>query len=85
LRRAARAANPTAPAAFRPIALTLGPLAVRQRYQAPTASLRDAVYHLVDKADARRYLTVAAGLRMTHPRLAVTGPFPPFAFAPEIL
>lgn len=85
LRRAARAANPTAPAAFRPIASTLGPLAVRQRYQAATAGLPEAVYHLVDKTDARRYVTAAAALRTTQPQLAVTGPFPPFAFAPEIL
>ena len=85
LRRAARAANPPPPAVFRALRATLAPLAVRQRYQAGTDTMPDAVYHLVGRADARRYAAQAAALEQTTPQLAVTGPFPPFAFAPEIL
>jgi hypothetical protein len=43
------------------------------------------VYHLVAAADVRRYAAAAAGLATTVPKLAMTGPFAPFAFAPEIL
>jgi hypothetical protein len=85
LQRAARAANPPPPAAFRALRTPLGPLVVRQRYQPGTAPLPEAVYHLVAAADVGRYAAAAAGLRATAPRLAMTGPFAPFAFAPEIL
>lgn len=85
LRRAARAGNPAVPAAFRALRPKLAPMAVRQRYQAGTPALPEAVYHLVDKSDVRRYAAEAAALRKTNPSLAVTGPFAPYAFAPQIL
>jgi gas vesicle protein GvpL/GvpF len=85
LRRAARAANPAAPAAFRALQTRLAPLAVRQRYQPGTPALPEAVYHLVDKADVGRYAAEAAALKKANPLLTVTGPFPPYAFAPQIL
>lgn len=85
LRRAARAASPAPSAAFRPLRVKVAPLAVRQRYQPGTATLPEAVYHLVAKSDVRRYNAAAAALRKANPLLAVTGPFPPYAFAPEIL
>jgi hypothetical protein len=85
LRRAARAANPAPPAAFRALRPKLAPLMTKQRYQPGTAAIPEAVYHLVDKANVDRYVTAAAALEKTSPALAVTGPFPPFAFAPEIL
>jgi len=85
LRRAAKAANPPPPAAFRALRPTLAPLMTKQRYQPGTPAIPEAVYHLVDKANVDRYAAAAAALKKTHPSLAVTGPFPPFAFAPEIL
>jgi hypothetical protein len=85
LRQAASAANPPPPAVFRPLQTALAPLAVRQRYQPGTAALPEAVYHLVAAADVRGYTTAAAALGRTSPRLTMTGPFAPFAFAPEIL
>ena len=85
LRQAARAARPAAPAAFRALRATLAPLAVRQRYQPGTATMPGALYHLVDRADQGRYAATAATLGRRTRRLAVTGPFPPFAFAPEML
>jgi hypothetical protein len=57
----------------------------KQRYQPGTQAIPEAVYHLVDQASVDRYLAAAAALQKTTSRLAVTGPFPPFAFAPEIL
>ena len=84
LQQAARAANPPPPAAFRALQTRLAPLIVRQRYQPGTAALPEAVYHLVAASDVHRY-TTAATLDTTAPKLAMTGPFAPFAFAPEIL
>lgn len=85
LRRAARAANPAPPAAFRVLRSKLSPLIAGQRYQPGTAALPEAVYHLVEKTNAGRYATAAAAVTTSSPALAVTGPFPPFAFAPVIL
>ncbi len=85
LRRAARAANPAPPAAFRALRPKLASLATRQRYQPGTPAIPEAVYHLVDKRNVDRYVAAAAALEESSRLLAVTGPFPPFAFAPEIL
>jgi hypothetical protein len=85
LRQAARAANPSPPAAFRALRSKLAPLFTKQRYQPGTPAIPEAVYHLVDRANLERYAAAAAALRKTSPLLTVTGPFPPFAFAPEIL
>ena len=85
LRQAARAANPAPPAAFRPLKTKLARLIAAQRYQPGTAGLPEAVYHLVEQKRADRYVTAAAALTKARPALIVTGPFPPFAFAPEIL
>jgi hypothetical protein len=80
-----RAANPAPPAAFRALRPKLSPLMAKQRYQPGAAAIPEAVYHLVDKGMVDRYVAAASALEKTSPRLAVTGPFPPFAFAPEIL
>jgi hypothetical protein len=85
LRQAARAANPPPPAAFRPLAAKLSRFTAADRYQPATAALPEAVYHLVDRTKADRYATAARAVIAASPRLSVTGPFPPFAFAPEIL
>ena len=84
LRRAAKASNPSPPAAFRVLS-KLAPLMTKQRYQAATPAIPEAVYHLVDTTNVDRYVTAAAAVRQTSPLLTVTGPFPPFAFALEIL
>lgn len=85
LQQAARAANPPPPAVFRTLQSRLAPLIVRQRYQPGSGTLPEALYHLVAAADAGRYTTAAAALDPAVPGLALTGPFAPFAFAPEIL
>lgn len=85
LRRAARAASPAPPPAFHTLGTRLLPLAAGQRYQSGTAAIPEAVYHLVEKTTVDRYVAAAAAVTETSPALRVTGPFPPFAFAPEIL
>jgi len=85
LEQAARAANPPPPAAFRALQTRLATLVVRQRYQPGTPALPEAVYHLVAAADVRRYTAAAAAIDPLAPKLTMSGPFAPFAFAPEIL
>jgi Gas vesicle synthesis protein GvpL/GvpF len=85
LRAAARAANPPPPAAFRALRTKLSPIIAGQRYQPATATIPEALYHLVAKKNVTRYVAAAATLTKTSPLLTVSGPFPPFAFAPEIL
>ena len=85
LRQAARAANPAPPAAFRPLKTKLSSLIAAQRYQPATPALPEAVYHLVERKNTDRYAAAARAVIESSPLLSVTGPFPPFAFAPEIL
>jgi hypothetical protein len=85
LRQAARAVAPAPPAAYRALGATLGPLVAARRYQPGTAVLAEAVYHLVEKKQVTRYLAAADSLKSSSPALVMSGPWPPFAFAPEIL
>lgn len=85
LRRTAAASRPSPPAAYRPVRAALEPFVASQRYQTRTAAAADALYHLVDAPNVRRYLTAAEVVRRNNPRLSLTGPWPPFAFAPERL
>lgn len=85
LRHAARAASASPPPAWRVVRTALAPLVTAERYQHPTASLPESLYHLVPQEAAIRYSTLAAALRHQRPSLTTTGPWPPFAFAPEIL
>jgi hypothetical protein len=85
LRAAARAANPPPPAAFRALRTKLSPMIAGQRYQPATPAMPQALYHLVTKKHVTRYAAAAAALTKIRPVLTVSGPFPPFAFAPEIL
>ena len=85
LRRAAKAANPALPAAFRALRTNLSPLIAGQRYQPPTPVIPAAVYHLVERKNVDRYVAAADALTQRSRRFTVSGPFPPFAFAPELL
>jgi hypothetical protein len=85
LRRAARTANPAPPAAFRALRSALAPLTVQQRYQPAGRGIPEAIYHLVEKTRVDRYVAAVDAISTKSPLLAVTGPFPPFAFAPAIL
>ena len=85
LRAAARASRPAPPPAFRAAREKLGPFVAAERYQPATATLPDSLYHLVDRGSAARYRLVARKLALARPQVRVTGPFPPFAFVPELL
>ena len=85
LRRAARAANPPLPPAFKPLRARLRPLIIAERFQPATTSIPDSLYHLVDRPRAERYAVAADALKGVRPTLIVTGPFPPFAFTSDLL
>lgn len=85
LRRAATAAKPVPPASFRLLRDRLHSLVVRETFQAASNGVPDTLYHLIDKAAVKRYRARADALTLTTPALTVTGPWPPFAFAPELL
>lgn len=85
LRSAARAATGTPPAAYRNIREKLRPLVAHERYQAMSQALPDALYHLVDRENTQRYNLIARKLAASSPALRLSGPFPPFAFTPELL
>jgi len=82
LRAAGKAAPPVA---FRTIREKTRPIVAAERYQAATPSLPESLYHLVERDDIERYQGMAATLAAAAPATRVTGPFPPFAFAPELL
>jgi hypothetical protein len=79
------AAKGVAPAAFRAVRDRLRPLVAGERYQPVTPSLPASLYHLVDRDSVKRYGLIAKKLASSAPTLRATGPFPPFAFTPELL
>lgn len=85
LRRAAQAANPKPPAAWRAVRVQVGASIVAERYQPASERGPESLYHLVARSAARRYRSLAAALSEADPRLRVTGPWPPFAFVPDML
>src|SRR4051812_5869575 len=56
-------------------------LVVAERIGRGSEALAGAVYHLISRVDVRRYRSVTRPFES--PVLSVTGPWPPFAFAPE--
>jgi len=85
LRRAARAKSPTPPPAFRALRSKVAPLVAAERYQPAAAQLPASLYHLVDRSAIERYEVIGEAIAHASPGLRMSGPFPPFAFAPEIL
>jgi len=84
LRRAAKAANAT-PSAFRLLRDQLDAFVVREKFQPAASGMPDTLYQLIEKTAVERYRAVADGLTLTDPALRVSGPWPPFAFAAELL
>jgi gas vesicle protein GvpL/GvpF len=74
-----------APAVFRAARETLHAFVVRDRFQAASPGMPDTLYHLTEKTAQQRYRTLAEALVLATPALTFSGPWPPFAFAPEVL
>jgi hypothetical protein len=85
LRRAAWAANPVPPPEFRTLREKLHAFVVREKFQAAAGGVPDTLYQLIEKSAETRYCAMADAIAMTSPAFTVSGPWPPFAFAPEML
>ena len=58
------------------------PFVVRERREAGAIGLLATVYHLVNAADVRRFKAIAR--KMSDGGIISTGPWPPFAFTPQL-
>jgi hypothetical protein len=84
LERAARATKPPATGMFRRIDNGPGSLAAAKRYQPRSASLPEALYHLVDRSRLDAYVDAARPLQAPAARVTLSGPWAPYAFVPEL-
>jgi hypothetical protein len=84
LRRAARAANPPPPAAWRPLRRKLAAFVAAERYQPATGTAPESLYHLVGRDAVARYTTIGNALAHANAALTMTGPWAPFAFAAQV-
>ena len=85
LRRAARDAAPAPPAAFRPLRRRLQAFVVRELFEPAANGRPDTLYQLVEKTAVPRYRVTADALTLANDVATVSGPWPPFAFAPEVV
>jgi hypothetical protein len=84
LRRAAGASAP--PPRFSPIRRGLAGFIAAERYQPSRPALPETLYHLVDRKRIKAYLAAASRLPPSSSFVpTLSGPFPPYAFAPELL
>jgi hypothetical protein len=75
-------ASPLLPETAAGLLAALRPLVTRERLDPGAGGLLATIYHLVDRRNGRRYREVAAGAAL--PNVMVTGPWPPFAFTPQL-
>jgi hypothetical protein len=85
LRRAARSANPPIPAIFRLVRAGLRPLIADERHEPAAGTRGGRLYHLVEARAVAEYAKRASRIEHARGTLAVSGPWPPFAFAPDAL
>lgn len=84
LRRVARASMP--PPRFSPIRRALAAFIAAERYEPSRAALPETLYHLVDRKRIDAYRAAASRILPSSSLApALSGPFPPYAFAPELL
>jgi hypothetical protein len=83
LQRAATAAN--APPPFHRLRDRVHAFVVREKFQPAASGMPDTLYQLIEKAAVEPYRATADALALTNPALRVSGPWPPFAFAAELL
>jgi hypothetical protein len=81
-----RRALHTVPAEAAALMAALQTFVVDVRVQPGRAGIRASVYHLVERRAAAEYRAAAAGAipALAPWRATVTGPWPAFAFAPEL-
>ena len=79
--RRSAGARPLTPMATS-VAKAVRHLAVSERVDSETARTSIAIYHLIDKHRVKDYKEALSSLQSS--ALTVTGPWPPFAFAPDL-
>lgn len=84
---AARRAAHAVPAEAAPLRQAVASLVVDERVQPGRGGIRSTLFHLVSREDVERYeqAVEASAARLAPWRAVVTGPWPPFAFAPELV
>ncbi|MFL5309341.1 MAG: GvpL/GvpF family gas vesicle protein [Myxococcales bacterium] len=70
--------------ALDPLRSALGPLVHAERTEPHDGPLIASVYHLIDRGTAAEYLRAVAGVALAV-RVAPSGPWPAWSFAPEAL
>ena len=75
-------ASPILPDAAAGLLAALRPLVTRERQEPGAGGLLATIYHLVDRQQGPRYTRIAA--EGATPNVIVTGPWPPFAFTPQL-
>jgi len=79
---ARRSATRTMPALAADVARAVADLAIAARAEAGTEASAPALYHLIGRDCVPRYTGALSVLKS--PELRVSGPWPPFAFAPDL-
>jgi hypothetical protein len=82
LERRRRDASPLLPPRAQEFIDAVGPFVVRQRQECGAPGLIISLYHLVDSQKIPEYKTVARETGGTE--IIATGPWPPFAFTPQL-
>jgi len=72
----------TLPPVARVVTGAVAGLAIAERSEAGTDRAPATLYHLIDRANVAAYSDVVSSLRL--PAVNVSGPWPPFAFAPDL-
>jgi hypothetical protein len=81
LERARRVSTPPLPPRAQRLLSAVQPYVLSERREPGAGRLVATLYHLVDAAQVSRYMA-AAGKRV--PGVLVSGPWPPFAFSPQL-
>lgn len=77
-----RLASPPLPESAAGLLAALRPLVAHERQEPGAGGLLVTIYHLVDRQQGPRYIRIATGA--ASPNIIVTGPWPPFAFTPQL-
>lgn len=77
-----RALDPVLPSGAQAIVEAVRPLTIRERLEPGAAGMLATIYHLIPATDASAYTAAAAS--MSSSNVIVSGPWPPFAFTPQL-
>jgi hypothetical protein len=79
---ARRSAANAMPASASLVSIVVANLVIAERSEAGTRSAQPALYHLIERADVARYQSAISNVQS--PAVTVSGPWPPFAFTPDL-